>query len=903
MRAGFILLTVWLGFERADGDVVFTRERCDRAQFGLQPVRGQPARYRQCGPNGRVWIVPCVPGAIFDPLNKVCRDISAASPTQFHRRGGDTRRRPAEQSTPITEEFIFSTRRPKRPRPTGGDRPYSATPQNPSTPPSPLLTTVTTTLSFSEPVSLPQTTPQPLLPLPTVAYTPSFSPTPRRTLGTTPRHYSPSFNAPSRGAWVSSTAIPNTLPTLPTPLVTQGHLYPQAYQAIPVSEMHISGAYPNVYSTGNALPHPPPEAIQPVGILAQPASPPNVETMSEDEFLGQVLRLVKAHQVAFNSVQQGQENSVLNSSEPGTVVQERQNFEAEPVDNLKQTNEIDKQFELERIRMEKQKQHQLAHYAEMKRQKELEELQRRQQLVWQAEERKRKEREELERQRRVEENARRIGEEMLRQQQITQQMEENHRREREEAERRQRIVLEMEEKKRKEREEMERQRQIAENKRLEMEELERQRRIDEQQRVERERLEKQQERARLLKEKERETLRQQEIARVMKNRQEKERKDREKYLEMARQIEEKRRKTKEEKERQRKVAQQKEEKQIKERTEQERLWQQKAEEQQKEQQRLEAEWVRQQEQQRRLEEAMRSAQTNLISSNGPLYPAERSRGLGDGTGTEVFSTNLNPPNPPSPPMAEIPGWHEVPDRQLTAAPDVIHFTPAPSTTPSSPVQSTSTTTTTAQPWRPAPDPQTNQPQWFETSTMEAPTKVISGCTPGGDCMFSYDQDLLCAHPSDASRYLQCTPMIGRRGRWTERSCPPSLPETTTLPYLSQKTLIIPRLPTETDIARWQGNRELLPSEVKPAVAAPPPPASIYETIESFPPDLLPQLTWDRISSVHLESRDAEYDETFVDPPFPRVQPQFASPFAKQRDSEDGFFGTVIKPVIKKVIFF
>lgn len=55
----------------ADADVVFTRERCDRTKFGLQALRGEPSRYRQCGPNGRVWIVPCVPGAVFDPLHKV----------------------------------------------------------------------------------------------------------------------------------------------------------------------------------------------------------------------------------------------------------------------------------------------------------------------------------------------------------------------------------------------------------------------------------------------------------------------------------------------------------------------------------------------------------------------------------------------------------------------------------------------------------------------------------------------------------------------------------------------------------------------------------------------------------------------------------------------------------------
>ncbi|KAK6048519.1 hypothetical protein COOONC_13976, partial [Cooperia oncophora] len=117
---------------------------------------------------------------------------------------------------------------------------------------------------------------------------------------------------------------------------------------------------------------------------------------------------------------------------------------------------------------------------------------------------------------------------------------------------------------------------------------------------------------------------------------------------------------------------------------------------------------------------------------------------------------------------------DVPQQNILASAvesnNIVYFTRAPSTTAPLTVE----WVTSPRSWRPPPDPNANQPEWVETTTTESPSRVINGCEISDDCHFSYEQDLLCAHPSDPSRYLQCTPMIGRRGRWIERNCPPSL---------------------------------------------------------------------------------------------------------------------------------
>ena len=66
-------------------------------------------------------------------------------------------------------------------------------------------------------------------------------------------------------------------------------------------------------------------------------------------------------------------------------------------------------------------------------------------------------------------------------------------------------------------------------------------------------------------------------------------------------------------------------------------------------------------------------------------------------------------------------------------------------------------------------------------------------------------------------YLQCAPLYGRLGRWTERHCPDTLifivaigrcekGEETRKPYDPDNRVVIPRLPSETSFVEWKGNR-------------------------------------------------------------------------------------------------
>ncbi|ETN80788.1 hypothetical protein NECAME_08922 [Necator americanus] len=218
----------------------------------------------------------------------------------------------------------------------------------------------------------------------------------------------------------------------------------------------------------------------------------------------------------------------------------------------------------------------------------------------------------------------------------------------------------------------------------------------------------------------------------------------------------------------------------------------------------------------------------------------------------------------------------------TEAPDleIIHFTAPPPTVSSPGLE----WVTSPHSWRPPPDLQTNVLEWTQTpipstGLSELPSTVISGCALSDECVFSYDDDLLCLHPSDASRYLQCTPMIGRRGRWTERMCPPQLvfmayygrcgldAETATQPYTSE-TFVIPRLPSDPEFVRWQGNNSK-----------------------------------SQFSHRINQLQDANMDLSVINPLFPRVQPYFLMPFGKFRDGiinpDTSLMGSIIKPAIKK----
>ncbi|CAJ0941959.1 unnamed protein product, partial [Mesorhabditis belari] len=109
------------------GDVIFTREICSPETFGgLQPIQGNPHKYRQCSGSGVVWIVPCQPGTLFDPVDRVCRIDTPGRGIPFQGKkyrpkpnsaiGGT--QRPATETTDA-EEFLFTTRKP---RPIKGNR-------------------------------------------------------------------------------------------------------------------------------------------------------------------------------------------------------------------------------------------------------------------------------------------------------------------------------------------------------------------------------------------------------------------------------------------------------------------------------------------------------------------------------------------------------------------------------------------------------------------------------------------------------------------------------------------------------------------------------------------------------------------------------------------------------------
>ncbi|KAK6015616.1 hypothetical protein OSTOST_18956 [Ostertagia ostertagi] len=317
--------------------------------------------------------------------------------------------------------------------------------------------------------------------------------------------------------------------------------------------------------------------------------------------------------------------------------------------------------------------------------------------------------------------------------------------------------------------------------------------------------------------------RQKELARIIEEDRKKEM-ERRRQQEMARQIEEKQKKEREELERQQRIAWEIEEKQKKEREELERQ-QQFAREIEERQKKERAEQERQQKE-RNLTLVLLI--TVGISSIRMLNMPERMNSH-NGVESAIESNNI------------------------------VYFTKTPSTTPSA----------------------------FVEWTTESPSRVIAGCALSEDCPFNYEQDLLCAHPlNDPSRYLQCTPMIGRRGRWMERNCPPSL-------------ILFSRY------RHWEADmlscHRQLSNPEPPSVFMTPPPNTIYQTIESFPQDLNP-FNRNTIHPAHYGTEDVEIAPSVIDPPFPRVEPYFSSPFGKQRDDsvEGDFIGGFIKPVIKKI---
>ncbi|KAK6745144.1 hypothetical protein RB195_011703 [Necator americanus] len=1001
---------------RAATDVVFTKERCDRALYGLQVQPGEPSRYRQCGPNGKVWIVPCVPGAVFDPLIKVCKESPrAAFPSaSIRRKSGksDEDRIPIDtELTPITEEFFFSTRRPKRPRP--------KTKQQTPAPTSHSTSSTHNSIHRS-------TTPLP----PTITY-PSPSPlVASETASTSSRPYSPAFTPPNRRITISPGI---KRPKIQSTGIKAGTLTPtssntpEIAEPIPVSELQMTTMYPYTYEyTSN------PEFRTTASATERTTSAENVVnykgvTISEDEFLKQLVKIVEAHQMAINKIEEQVEEerrrgSMKTIEGPETSFRKqggRENSEEEENRNVAfavEEAEKQRQQEIARLiaeRVEKEKE-ELAWQEEIARQEEekkrKEEEMRRQQIYaqqlaemrriekekeWQEEiARQRAEMEKMERERQFE-IARHI-EETQRQEEMRRLVIEKRRQE-EEAKRQREIARQKAEAKKKERErQLEIARRVAAAQKQEedrMKQLEKARQKAEMQKKEKE---KQNEIARQVAERkkeeeemrrqeaareklemeEKERKRQQEIERQMaeKRKQEEEAKRQEiqrqivekrkqeeeaKRQEIQRQIVEKRKQEEEAKRREKELLerleaerqkkeregqeefarQQAEQKQRKEEEEKERLRQKQVEEEERrkeEEERQETQRMIEEEQRRAVEQAVTPGVED--SSSTVTNPRFGTHITGDGgtggSSTDYYGYNINT-DVAKTVMAGVMSTKRG-QNIATEAPDleIIHFTAPPPTVSSPSLE----WVTSPHSWRPPPDLQTNVLEWTQTpipstGLSELPSTVISGCALSDECVFSYDDDLLCLHPSDASRYLQCTPMIGRRGRWTERMCPPQLvfmayygrcgldAETASQPYTSE-TFVIPRLPSDPEFVRWQGNKEIqhqvpvqssyqpVASNISPSYQLPPQittPSSILRTIEEFPRDLLPPFSYihNTIPPPHYESDgDANMDLSVINPLFPRVQPYFLMPFGKFRDGiinpDTSLMGSIIKPAIKKI---
>ncbi|ETN80787.1 hypothetical protein NECAME_08921 [Necator americanus] len=348
-------------------DVVFTKERCDRALYGLQVQPGEPSRYRQCGPNGKVWIVPCVPGAVCKeslraafPSASIRRKSGKSEETfiecfrclpeiKFHHKNTYCMAFPKEKNqsyalsililpnlqdripidtelTPITEEFFFSTRRPKRPRPK--TKQQTPAPISHSTP--------STHNSIHR-----STTPLP----PTITY-PSPSPlVASETASTSSRPYSPAFTPPNRRITISPGI---KRPKIQSTGIKAGTLTPtssntpEITEPIPVSELQMTTMYPYTYEyTSN------PEFHTTASATERTTSAENVVnykgvTISEDEFLKQLVKIVEAHQMAINKIEEQVEEerrrgSMKTIEGPETSFRKqggRENFEEEEDRNV-----------------------------------------------------------------------------------------------------------------------------------------------------------------------------------------------------------------------------------------------------------------------------------------------------------------------------------------------------------------------------------------------------------------------------------------------------------------------------------------------------------------------------------------------------------------------------------------
>ncbi|UMM22119.1 hypothetical protein L5515_003495 [Caenorhabditis briggsae] len=920
-------------------DVIFTSERCNRVTYGLRTVNGDPTRYKQCGPSGRVWIVPCAPQMTFDPEDRVCKERLDSRTAHKPMRKYETPPKtiittpaPIPSSYPVSaevtpasapvaapEEFVFSTIRPKSRKPKARTRGK--------------LRKTTTVMSTT-----PSTTPM-SMEIQKSSGEDEMTTTPRivifaskkNSLGGNKseemrnqnqsvqkgRGVSAAFTRPGRIR--TTTPMPVTHATRFVPGIQKITVAPKENQGMP----HTLAPYEKTerrgesFETGESMTTMTPEYTVRY----------NGQTMTENEFLNQLLHIVQ-HQ---KSVSERQQQDKFERMEQERIRQEKEEKLRE-MERRRQLAEAEKarQAEIDR---------QAAIYAEqermaMERERELERIQ--------QEERKR----EMERIRQEE-----IAMEILRMRELEQlQMERQQKNERVrqelEAARKQKILEE------------ERQRKIKEQ----MREMEKIRKEQEEAReIEMRRLE--EERAREMERvREEEMERQQQIERLRQQEEERKRKK----LEMEK---EERKKALIEEERKRKVL----EKELEERRqailEEERkrkILEKEMEERQtaiyEEHQRRKAEEERRKqkemEERKQIQEQMRKAS----EERSRLEAMEREREL-----MRQIIENENK-------QQEFEATTQITTIKPIYRPDISEYQPPD-------VESHMIRFTTQSPEWATPSPATWNPSWntvtVEEETPEVSLVMRSQCQINGECELKYDADSFCAHPVTPSMYLQCAPLYGRLGRWTERHCPDTLifivsigrcekGEESRKPYDPDNRVVIPRLPSETSFVEWKGNRVIdhhIPSPISPPRVYPPVPEphqpQIYNTIDEFPKDLLPKLpevspadTYAQQYQNHIHgsvisggyprpaapnptvspvpiipssyqitrvpnvqvmnqvpsnSIKSEIDLSHIHPLFPRVQPDFLSRILpslnlKMHDEhrETQSLGSVVKPVLKKI---
>uniref|UniRef100_A0A8R1HQ29 Chitin-binding type-2 domain-containing protein n=1 Tax=Caenorhabditis japonica TaxID=281687 RepID=A0A8R1HQ29_CAEJA len=839
----------WLAF----ADVIFTSERCNRVTYGLRTVNGDPSRYKQCGPSGRVWIVPCAPQMTFDPEDRVCKEradpkvfksmrkyelaknIITTPPPSYHPGSITAAASPPGAAAP--EEFVFSTLRPKSRKPktrtrTGKTR-KTTTPMMVTTESSALIETTTPKI---------------------VIFASKKSASGGNRSGEQLKQQLIRDRAKNHSVFPR----PGRPRTTPTP-VTHATRFVVGPQMSTVAVKEVQG-----------MPHtlPPYEKMERRKEIENLATEDvttmtpeytvkyNGKTMTENEFLNQLLHIVQ-HQKAINERQQQEK---FEKMEQERLRQEKEEL-AREVERRRKLEEAEK---ARQAAMEKQ----AAIYAEherlaMERERELDRIR--------QEDRKR----ELE---------------QIRQQELAVEMERMRELERLQMERQQkneRVRQELEAARKVKILEKERQRVRAEQ------ENARQREV---QRLEEER-EREMERVRL-----EEQERQQQVERLRQDEAERRRKKLEKEKEDRKRAEEQRRKILEQELEARKRAMIEEERKRK-------LVEKEMEERQKaiaeEERRREAEEERRTEQEmeerRRIQEQMRKATEERSRLEAMEKEREMMRQI-------VESEKARAEYPvATPPTTIKPIYRPRPVTSEYQPPDVeshmIRFT-------------------TQSPEWATPAPANWQPEWTEENAVHR-----EPCDVNGECELKYDSDSFCVHPSNPSMYLQCAPLYGRLGRWTERHCPDTLiflvragrceKDDQRRPYDPDNRVVIPRLPSETSFVEWEGNRVIdnVPNSVSPPRVYPPVPdtypSQIYNTIDEFPRDLLPRLPEvtpeETYAQQYQNSLKSEIDLSHIHPLFPRVQPDFLSRILpslnlKLHDDNAGqqSLGSVVKPVIKQI---